>query len=116
MAKPRTNLTTTLYRHYDKENLLLYVGISSAPLTRQQNHAETSPWWEQITLITLEHFASRQEALRAEKLAIIKEKPLFNTMLSRDELLPRQKRERWHDGIRPRSVVKIVYPEDDSPM
>lgn len=78
--QPRTinHVPTTLYRHFDKDGMLLYVGISMSFLHRQVAHRRVKPWFDQIVNITLEHFPSRREALDAETLAIRKESPKYN--------------------------------------
>lgn len=56
----------TLYRHYDAEGALLYVGISSRPGYRLSQHEERSAWWKDIARVDLEKFESRAAALLAE--------------------------------------------------
>lgn len=46
--------------------------------TRLRAHRYNSRWYWDIATITLEHFATFEEALSAEKMAIIQERPLFN--------------------------------------
>lgn len=67
-----------LYRHFDKDDILLYVGISLSTVNRLSQHREVSPWFDQITRVTIEHYQSRQEALAMERQAIKNEKPKFN--------------------------------------
>lgn len=74
----RTDVPTTLYRHYSIEHELLYVGISSRPMQRHSEHRRDDPWWTQVHHTTLEHFTTRQAALDAEKLAIQTEHPRLN--------------------------------------
>lgn len=69
---------TQLYRHFDKDDVLLYVGISLSALVRLNQHRITSDWFDQITTIRVETFSSRQEALKAERLAIQTERPFYN--------------------------------------
>lgn len=72
------NQPHALYRFFDHTDVLLYVGITADLSARMKNHAKGKPWWTQIANITVEHFATRQEALDAEKKAIREEKPLHN--------------------------------------
>lgn len=74
---------TCLYRHFGREGELLYVGISLSPTYRLSQHRIGSPWFEQIANITVEWFETRQEALDAERAAIIAEQPMFNTVHKR---------------------------------
>lgn len=70
--------TTTLYRFYDQAEQLLYVGITNSPSRRFAEHQDGKEWWPTIASVKLEHFPSRQQALDAERAAIVNEKPLRN--------------------------------------
>jgi hypothetical protein len=74
--KPRVK--TTLYRYYDKDWNLLYVGITSSAHGRGVQHSRTAPWWLDVAYATIRHFGSRNTALAAELLAIRSEHPRFN--------------------------------------
>lgn len=69
---------TYLYRHFDKNNDLLYVGISWHVLLRTERHGVTAKWFNKITHIKIEKFSDRGKALRAERVAIKEEKPKYN--------------------------------------
>lgn len=70
---------THLYRHFDKNGTLLYIGISISAIYRFGVHTELcSDWIEKTTRIEIERFLIRQDALEAEKKAIINERPLYN--------------------------------------
>lgn len=69
---------TQLYRHWDKDDNLLYVGISLSAVQRTSQHKRLAGWFPKVTKITIEHFDSREAALKAEKKAIRKEEPRFN--------------------------------------
>ena len=73
-----TEMTTQLYRHFDKNNNLLYVGISLSTFNRLSQHKDHSGWFYGITNVTIEHFPTREEALAAERKAIKSENPKFN--------------------------------------
>ncbi len=73
-------MNTQLYRHFDKEGNLLYVGISLSTLNRLGQHKDHSHWFAQISRVEIETFAKREDALEAEALAIHDEKPLHNIM------------------------------------
>ena len=68
----------TLYRQYDIEGDLLYVGISLSGIARTQQHRQTAHWYKDIATITFEKFHTREEALEAERKAIRTEMPLYN--------------------------------------
>ena len=67
-----------LYRHWDAEERLLYVGISLSAVGRLSQHRKTALWYERIAKVTIENFNSREELEAAEKEAIKREKPLHN--------------------------------------
>lgn len=71
---------TGLYRWFDAEGRLLYVGISADMWARQGSHARKSTFIEFAVGSTIEWFDSRAEAEAAELEAIGKEKPLFNVV------------------------------------
>jgi predicted transcriptional regulator len=73
---------TDLYRHYDAAGNLLYVGISKSTLTRLGQHQSNAHWYNAIAKVEIEKFQSRQEALDAERSAIIRENPAHNTLHS----------------------------------
>lgn len=69
---------TTLYRLYDSNDRLLYVGIAGNPGRRFEQHASDKPWWREVARTDLEHFDSREGAATAERKAISAEGPLHN--------------------------------------
>lgn len=73
---------TTLYRLFDADDALLYVGIAGNPGRRFEQHAKAKLWWREVSRIEVEHFADRAEALAAERLAIRDERPLYNIVHS----------------------------------
>lgn len=69
---------TALYRFYDSEHQLLYVGISNNLVSRFGQHSQIAEWHSRVTFSRVEHFETRAEALVAEKKAIQSEHPIFN--------------------------------------
>jgi hypothetical protein len=69
---------TFLYRHFDGNGKLLYIGISLYPLLRTAQHAHYSLWMERVSKITLQKIADRNEAEKIERKAILDENPEFN--------------------------------------
>lgn len=67
-----------LYRHFDAQKNLLYVGVSLSAVARLSQHMNDSGWADQIASIKVERFPSRAEALAAETKAIQTENPKFN--------------------------------------
>jgi len=68
---------TILYRYYDVEDSLLYVGITNNQHKRFKQHQDKS-WLTQIARATFEHYSNREDAEEAEVLAITKELPKYN--------------------------------------
>jgi hypothetical protein len=71
---------TALYRHFDKDGKLLYVGISLSPTYRLSQHRDASRWFPRIASIKIEWLPSRDAALDAECDAIKAEDPEFNVV------------------------------------
>jgi hypothetical protein len=69
-----------LYRLYDADDTLLYVGISLSALTRAGQHRGQQPWWHEVARVDIEHLATddRREAERLEQQTIWSERPLYN--------------------------------------
>lgn len=68
-----------LYRLYDADGTLLYIGISYSAISRYAQHKATQPWIGDVCRIDIEtHDVSRAEILEIERRAIISEKPLHN--------------------------------------
>lgn len=72
-------MSVALYRHYDVDGDLLYVGISVKPLSRSTTHVNGSPWADEITRIEIERYKDRETAEKAEVCAIHNERPRHNT-------------------------------------
>lgn len=70
-------MTTTLYRVFDGQERLLYVGISDDPWNRLGRHRNAG-WTHHAVRITLETHASREAAAAAELAAIRGEDPVWN--------------------------------------
>lgn len=76
------NEKTYLYRHYNKNDKLLYVGISLCYLIRTKHHEGNSFWFGDVHSIKIKSFSTRAEAEHAEKVAIKNEAPLYNKTFS----------------------------------
>jgi predicted GIY-YIG superfamily endonuclease len=72
---------TDLYRHYRADGELLYIGISVSALNRLVQHRRDAHWYKQIERVEVKKIPSDQAAA-IEKLAIEREKPLFNIRFS----------------------------------
>lgn len=67
----------TVYRAYDSNGTLLYVGLATTA-ARLDQHRATSDWFHNAARVDLQHFDTRAEAARAEAVAISTEHPLAN--------------------------------------
>ncbi|MFF7411623.1 GntR family transcriptional regulator [Streptomyces lydicus] len=79
---------TALYRLYDADGHLLYVGISSNPKRRWWAHAaqHAATWWPQVATRTVEWLDTRELAAAAERHAIKVESPAHNFAHARAQL------------------------------
>ncbi len=68
----------TLYRMFDANGELLYVGISCHAQTRFRQHFDKQPWGKDVRDIKVEFFPNRESLSLAEKIAIKKERPKHN--------------------------------------
>lgn len=83
---------TAIYRYFDADDNLLYVGITGDPLARDRSHSRRSAFQEFTARQSVEWLPSRAAALEAESSAISSEQPLFNRVGSdpdRDSRLAR---------------------------
>lgn len=71
-------MRTALYRHFDAEGRLLYVGISLSAARRLEQHKSTAQWFSKIVRVEIQWHPSRMDALAAEASAIVNEHPLHN--------------------------------------
>lgn len=65
-----------VYRHFDADGKLLYVGSSFNPHSRKYGHSSASPWYARSVRMTEEWFGTQHEALDAELRAIKAEMPI----------------------------------------
>lgn len=85
-----------LYRFYDKDERLLYVGISLHAAQRASNHRMDKAWWSDVTRMDVQHLnvATRPEAEAIERRAITDERPLYNVT---------------HNVVRPPNVQLLAW-------
>ncbi|MBZ6290342.1 GIY-YIG nuclease family protein [Streptomyces olivaceus] len=69
---------TALYRFFDTDGALLYVGITYDIEQRFASHSNSSPWWKDIASERIEWHETRSLALAAESAAIKAERPRYN--------------------------------------
>jgi predicted GIY-YIG superfamily endonuclease/DNA-binding transcriptional ArsR family regulator len=72
---------TALYRLYDDQDRLLYIGIAKDPKRRWWQHARDSgeTWWPDVARKQVQWFADRESAAEAEAAAIRSEGPPHNS-------------------------------------
>ena len=71
---------TQLYRHFDADRNLLYVGVTSNIDVRNASHKVNSHWFSAIDIIESEEFPDRSSAVAAELSAIKEESPKWNVI------------------------------------
>lgn len=76
---PYADFPFTLYRLYNADGQLLYVGIAARWPGRLNQHRASKHWFHTVTRVKLAHFQTRRDAARAELEAIHAEHPLFNS-------------------------------------
>lgn len=88
----------SLYRMYDQDECLLYIGVSSRVMTRLGEHWHTKSWVPEISKITIEKYKTRSALEDAESIAIRLEKPKHNIAMSkfveRPSVIIRKRRQR----------------------
>jgi len=71
------NEPTDLYKHFDSDHRLLYVGVSLSSIARLRQHRQ-SDWYNDIAWVARKVYPTRAAALEAEREAIQQERPLHN--------------------------------------
>lgn len=81
------NDRTALYRFYDADGALLYVGITYDIGIRFHNHSRKKEWWPAATDLTVKWYETRDLAMAAEREAIKTESPVWNIQHARPQLI-----------------------------
>jgi excinuclease UvrABC nuclease subunit len=101
-------MTTYLYRLWDDNDQLLYVGISKSAMARLTQHQRNKEWSQEIAKVTIESVGSRDEAQRLEKIAIQNEQPKYNIQHAGDQInLTNQLLDQWSKLNRMQRVAVI---------
>jgi predicted GIY-YIG superfamily endonuclease len=66
---------TALYRLFDADGALLYIGITISPQDRMKEHSWRKPWWPEVQRSTVEWHDTWHAAAEAEQAAISAEEP-----------------------------------------
>lgn len=69
---------TAVYRLFNADGDLLYVGIANDLQARLRQHAAAKPWWPEVARHTATWLEGRISALKAEAHAIRTEDPAYN--------------------------------------
>jgi predicted GIY-YIG superfamily endonuclease len=72
--------TQTLYRFFDADGSLLYVGITDTWYQRFHEHERKSGWFSKVASCTFESHETREKVMAAELIAIRSENPEFNQL------------------------------------
>ena len=70
----------TLYRLFDENDRLLYVGITWNVRDRFYAHKADKVWWDDVARHELEEYPDRDSVLEAERVAIKTEFPIYNVL------------------------------------
>lgn len=73
-----TRSPCSLYRVYDANGQLLYVGITETGVSRFDSHRLHAKWWHQASRIELDHYPDRTIARSVEQACIDTWKPPYN--------------------------------------
>lgn len=104
MSAPTVNGTHVLYRFFDANDTLLYIGITNNPPARFRQHRGDKSWWDSVANIKIETRESRADLHLAERNAIVTESPKYNIAMNGTTVRPskvaspRPKREKVGDG------------------
>lgn len=67
-----------VYRCYDAEGVLLYVGMTYNPPARMRQHSKKAEWFPRAVAVRFIVFPTRDYAMQKEREAIVLERPEFN--------------------------------------
>ncbi|MFF8784875.1 type II toxin-antitoxin system prevent-host-death family antitoxin [Streptomyces sp. NPDC015125] len=67
-----------LYRLYDAEDHLIYVGVTKDPKTRFRQHRADKPWWPEVAMTDVELHVDSASALTEERKLIRDKLPRYN--------------------------------------
>jgi hypothetical protein len=76
---PLAERETAVYRLFDINKTLLYVGISWDPDIRMKDHEANSPWWPDVKHMAAAWYRNRENAMAHASWPIATESPLHNT-------------------------------------
>lgn len=68
----------SVYKLYDVEDTLLYVGLSKSLGQRLTAHEKSKEWWSKVVEVAIERFEVYGQAKRKERHLITWLRPLYN--------------------------------------
>lgn len=80
----------SLYRYYDVDGTLLYIGVTKRGRIRNFEHSSDKEWWPFVARQDVEHFATYDEALASERSLIFDLRPPFNIQHNPDHAVLRR--------------------------
>jgi predicted GIY-YIG superfamily endonuclease len=106
-----------LYRLFDAEDTLIYVGISLDEYARFAQHRRAARWWGEVDHYTAEPFPTRKQARQAELATIREERPRYNIAgnVQGQHVAGRRKRRRKHDDDLLHAPPSTFASEQDGP-
>ncbi len=81
-----SHMRVSLYRLYDAEDVLLYVGVTLDLKQRLNNHATQQPWWLEVARIKVTHLSSREDSETLERAVIQLDRPKYNVTHNRNRM------------------------------
>jgi len=104
--------THFVYKQYDEQNQLLYVGCTSAPRVRMALHRNNSPWFSKIDRVEIKAFTSKLEAVSEETRSIVKDQPKFNIAKKTRGYALKEKFQKLRDqGLTLQAIGELEYPK-----
>jgi predicted GIY-YIG superfamily endonuclease len=70
--------TAQVYRCFDGDDRLLYIGVSMSPEFRLKAHSRKAPWFGDVRRVTVTEPMERKAAFAVERAAITAEQPIHN--------------------------------------
>ena len=111
LVTDQNSTPTSLYRYYDGRGVLLYVGITGRGATRNHEHNMSKAWWPFVLHQDVTHYQTRGEALDAERAAIRRFRPPFNTQHNPGHELTRAAYMAMREvGVSPPAMVQHAIP------
>lgn len=69
---------TAVYRFFNGDGTLIYVGVTNDIPTRWRHHAKNKPWWPEVVEQRATWYPTREAALAVEDQVIVAESPTYN--------------------------------------